>query len=1213
MNMTLQYRIGTSGTFTTVAGATYTTSNNSQAAATNFTNISLPVVCENKPVVQLRWITYESASQSGSRDAIRLDDITVTSSVGPVITGAATASPFSTTYGTPSAIQTFPVSGTGLTADLLATAPTGFEVASDGATFGPTATFTQSGGNASGTLSVRLKATAAVLGNYNSQNIVLSTTGATPVNIVTAASGNAVTAKALSITASAQTKTYGLELALGTSLFSSSGLENSETIGAVTLTSSGSAAAAPATTYAITPSAATGGTFTASNYNITYNTGTLTVDPKALTITANAVTKAFGNTLASPVTGSTAFTSIGLVGSETIGSVTISYGTGAASGDAAGTYPNQVTPSLATGGTFSISNYTPTYVSSTLTVTADPTISVTGTLAAVDTTYGTPSATPSSFSVSGLALTGNLTVTPPAGFEVSPSIGAGYTNSLVLMPDSGILSATTVYVRLAGSTAFGSYSGDITVSGGGATSQTIATAPSSVAKKALTIAGLTGVNKPYDGTLAATTTGTPAYVGLENGESFAVTGTASAEFASTGAGTAKPVTVTGYTAPSDNYSVTQPTGLSADITPVPLSITAPTIADKPYNGSPTAGAVTVGTLSGFVGSETVTATASAAAYPSANAATYTGTVITYALQNGTNGGLASNYTLPNGTADGTIIPKSITVTANSVSKEFGETLTGGPGSTAFTTGTGLVTPDTIGSVTITYGAGAAAGDAAGTYLGAVTPSAATGGTFTATNYSISYVAGNITVMPPLIAGWDFQTTTTGGTAAAAAPGSPTTYTANLGEGTIYMNGTNGASTWTSLASNSQVTSFTGTAVNAAAGFSIVTTATSCLAIANSSANNQRIVFKFSMSGRADLMVSYATRRTNTGFNSHLWEYSTNGTTWTTAGTIGSIPTADFESKSLATITALDRAPIAYLRLTVSGASTATGNNRLDNIQIRAANAPAIEFTGTVAAFTTTFGSPSAEQIFAISGLNLSADITATAPTGFEVSSDGTTYASTATFTESGGEASGSLRIRLTASAPVSGSYNSQNIVLSSTGAPSVNITTTASGNIVSKATPVITTAPTASAITEGQTLASSTLSGGVASVPGTFAFTTPATTPPVGTDSQGVTFTPTDTSNYNNATTTVSVTVNPGSTLDPLFTDPTMNAVLSTPSAGVRRLNFTGIPARVYGIQRSGTLAPGGWTQIGIVTAPTGGACEYDDPSPLPERGFYRIIYPAVP
>jgi len=79
--------------------------------------------------------------------------------------------------------------------------------------------------------------------------------------------------------------------------------------------------------------------------------------------------------------------------------------------------------------------------------------------------------------------------------------------------------------------------------------------------------------------------------------------------------------------------------------------------------------------------------------------------------------------------------------------------------------------------------------------------------------------------------------------------------------------------------------------------------------------------------------------------------------------------------------------------------------------------------------------------------------------------------------------------------------------------------------ITVKATPSITTAPTASSILYGQTLASSSLSDGVASVAGTFAFTTPSTTPDAGTASQGYTFTPTDIANYTTITGTVSVKV----------------------------------------------------------------------------------------
>jgi hypothetical protein len=80
---------------------------------------------------------------------------------------------------------------------------------------------------------------------------------------------------------------------------------------------------------------------------------------------------------------------------------------------------------------------------------------------------------------------------------------------------------------------------------------------------------------------------------------------------------------------------------------------------------------------------------------------------------------------------------------------------------------------------------------------------------------------------------------------------------------------------------------------------------------------------------------------------------------------------------------------------------------------------------------------------------------------------------------------------------------------------------------VSKADPNVTTWPTATAIPYGRTLASSTLSGGAASVAGSFAFTAPATTPPVGTAAQSVTFTPADTANYNSVSGTASVTVNP--------------------------------------------------------------------------------------
>jgi hypothetical protein len=84
---------------------------------------------------------------------------------------------------------------------------------------------------------------------------------------------------------------------------------------------------------------------------------------------------------------------------------------------------------------------------------------------------------------------------------------------------------------------------------------------------------------------------------------------------------------------------------------------------------------------------------------------------------------------------------------------------------------------------------------------------------------------------------------------------------------------------------------------------------------------------------------------------------------------------------------------------------------------------------------------------------------------------------------------------------------------------------------ITKATPSLTTAPTALSILSGETLASSSLSGGVASVAGSFAFTTPSTAP-TATGNHSVTFTPTNSANYNNFTTTVNVPVITSTTWD---------------------------------------------------------------------------------
>jgi len=200
-----------------------------------------------------------------------------------------------------------------------------------------------------------------------------------------------------------------------------------------------------------------------------------------------------------------------------------------------------------------------------------------------------------------------------------------------------------------------------------------------------------------------------------------------------------------------------------------------------------------------------------------------------------------------------------------------------------------------------------------------------------------------------IAGWDFQTTTNAnaGTAAAAAPNTPKVFNSNAGVGTMFLNGTNGASDWVQA---TELNAFTGTNVNATGtgaggnGLDPATSPTSSLALvaggAGNPANGKALAFKFSMTGITGLNISYATRASSvatatnptTAFTNHQWAWSTDGSSWTDIDTFSTITTS-FAARSLAPLAVLNGSADAYLKCTISGATSTSGtsNNRLDNI------------------------------------------------------------------------------------------------------------------------------------------------------------------------------------------------------------------------------------------------------------------------------------------
>ena len=112
---------------------------------------------------------------------------------------------------------------------------------------------------------------------------------------------------------------------------------------------------------------------------------------------------------------------------------------------------------------------------------------------------------------------------------------------------------------------------------------------------------------------------------------------------------------------------------------------------------------------------------------------------------------------------------------------------------------------------------------------------------------------------------------------------------------------------------------------------------------SSTANNGRnITFNVSTVGFSDIVVSFATQGTSTGFNSNQFQYSLDGVSFIDFGS-PYIPATAFGSVplifSLAAIAGLNDNPNAAFRIVFNGASSATGTNRLDNIVVEGTTLP----------------------------------------------------------------------------------------------------------------------------------------------------------------------------------------------------------------------------------------------------------------------------------
>ena len=101
-------------------------------------------------------------------------------------------------------------------------------------------------------------------------------------------------------------------------------------------------------------------------------------------------------------------------------------------------------------------------------------------------------------------------------------------------------------------------------------------------------------------------------------------------------------------------------------------------------------------------------------------------------------------------------------------------------------------------------------------------------------------------------------------------------------------------------------------------------------------NGRHMTFNVSTLGFSNIVVSFATQGSSTGFNNNQFQYSLDGITfvnfgpaYTPATAFGSVPLVF----TLTSIAGLNDNANAAFRILFNGASSATGTNRIDNFVV----------------------------------------------------------------------------------------------------------------------------------------------------------------------------------------------------------------------------------------------------------------------------------------
>ena len=206
------------------------------------------------------------------------------------------------------------------------------------------------------------------VGNYSlTPSGVTFTKGSAANYAITYADGMlTITPRAISVTANAS-RVYGnANPATGIASVAAGGLVGTDSLGNVNLLSTASVASNVGN-YSLTPSGVIFTKGSAANYSITYVDGTLSITPRAISVTANNASRVFGDV--NPSSGTVSVTNGSLAGTDAISS-TANVTSPAVVTSKVGNY--SLTPSGVTFTTGNAANYTITYVNGALTITPRP-------------------------------------------------------------------------------------------------------------------------------------------------------------------------------------------------------------------------------------------------------------------------------------------------------------------------------------------------------------------------------------------------------------------------------------------------------------------------------------------------------------------------------------------------------------------------------------------------------------------------------------------------------------------------------------------------------------------------------------------------------------------------------------------------------------------------------------------------------------------------